>query len=729
MAKRSKKKKRNVPETTRVVEPKTEEDLDSKPPGANGKLILLQAMLIVLAGLWVFWPALHGDWLWDDDRLITDNFQLRSWSGLGQIWFSAPVTDYWPLSWTALWIEWHLWENHPLGYHLCSLVLHLCSGFLIWRLLSRLGLRWGWLGGLLFVIHPLAVESVAWLSEIKNTLSLPLFLLSCDAWLDAEEGRKNNGYLRSILYYLTAMLAKTSTVMLPLVLLLYVWWKRGTITWRDMKRTIPYFVIALVLGLITIYFQGHRVEAGIVEKGGYFAQLLGAGMAVCFYLGKFLWPTELLPIYPGWMLDAPTLVQVLPIPLLLGLLLGLWTQRKSWGPHALFGFGFFMLNLLPVLGFIKMEYLTISPVADHFVYLPMIGLIGLVVAGMGQVEERLAPTFRPVGVGAVALVMIFLAWESHSYAGKFINPETLWTYTLQRNSQAYIAHNNLGNVLEKIGRIPEAIKQYEQALRFKPDYAEAHNNLGNALLRKGQVDEAIVHYQKALEINPDYAEVYYNLGNALLRKGHVDEAMAQYQKALEINPNFAEAHNDLGNALLRKGQADEAMIQYQKALEINPNYAEAHYDLGNALLQKGQLDEAIAQYQKALEINPNYAEAHYNLGVVLAQSGRVDEAIVQFEQVLKIKPDYADAIYNLGVAFSEKGQVDEAIPLFQRALEINPMDADSHNSLGIALFKKGKTDKAIEQFQEAIRLNPNHSDAQKNLAKTQAMARQIAPQK
>jgi tetratricopeptide (TPR) repeat protein len=573
-------------------------------------------MLIVAAGLWVFWPALRGDWLWDDNVVVTDNSQLHSWSGLGQIWFGAPITDYWPLSWTALWIEWHLWGNHPLGYHLCSLVLHLCSGFLVWRLFGRLGLRGGWLGGLLFVIHPLAVESVAWIAEIKNALSLPLFLLSCDAWLDGEEDRGKSGYLRSVLYYLAAMLAKTSTVMLPLVLLLYGWWKRGTITRRDIQRTIPYFVIALVMGLVTIHFQNHGPEADAFKMGSYFTRLLGAGMAVCFYLGKFVWPTELLPNYPLWTLNAPSFPPLVIVLLLAGLFLGLWTQRKSWGRHAIFGLGFFVLNLLPVLGFVKMAYLVISPVADHFVYLPMIGLIGLVVAAMGQAEKRLTPAFRPVGAAMMAGVMILLAWESHGYAGMFINQETLWTYTLPRNPGAWTAYNNLAVALEDKGRIPEAMERLKQALQINPNDTEAH----------------------------------YNLGIALEKTGRISEAIGQYEQALRLKPNYAEAHNNLGNALMRTGRMAEAVKQYQEALRINPDFVGAHANMGVILLQAGRISEAITQFEQALKLNPDDVGAHNNLGVALEQSGRIDEAIKQYLEVLQIKPDDAAAKSNLAKA-------------------------------------------------------------------------------
>jgi hypothetical protein len=383
MAKRSPKKK--------AVQP----SLPSR--AALSRLVLLQAGVLVAAAIWIYWPALGGAWLWDDDTLVSDNRDLRTWSGLGKIWFSSPETDYWPLTWTLFWIEWHLWGNEPLGFHLVSLALHIGSGMLVWRLFNRLGMRGGWLGGLLFVIHPLAVESVAWIAELKNTLSLPLYLLAFGAWIDAEE-QKPLGYVKSVLYYLAAMLAKTSTVMLPAVLLLYGWWKRGRISRVEIVRMIPYGLIALTLGLITVYFQNNGHDFHTIEHGGLVARLIGAGTAVCFYLGKFILPIDLLPIYPRWTLDPPSLLEVLTLPALAALLWALWSQRRGWGRHALFGFGFFLLNLLPVLGLVRMVYLSITWVADHMVYVPMIGLIGLFAAAWGELGERMPASFRVWGM-------------------------------------------------------------------------------------------------------------------------------------------------------------------------------------------------------------------------------------------------------------------------------------------------------------------------------------------
>ena len=649
MAKR--KKKRNAPETTCTVEPEMEMagGVDSRSPATNGKLILLQALLIIAAGLWVFWPALRGDWLWDDNFYITDNSQLRNLSGLWNMWFEpSRQRDYYPLEQTVLWLEWHLWHTDTLGYHIVTLVLHLCSALLVWRLLGKMGLRWAWLGGLFFAIHPVQVESAAWMAELKNTLSLPPLLLAMCCYLDYEERWRTNDYLLALGLFGVALLCKLTVVMFPVVILLYAWWKRGWIGWNDLKVSAPFFMLSLAVGLITILGgvwdrQFNHPVTGQVPAGGFAARLVLAGQEIAFYFSKSVLPIELLPVYPKWAVDPALPLHYLPWLVLGGAVWWLWTKRQGWGRHALLGLGFFLINLAPCPGFIPAPNMGYAWVMDHFLYLPIIGLIGIVVAAMGQAAERLTPTFRPVGVGVVALVMILLAWESHSYAGLYINQETLWTYTLQRNPEAWPAHINLGDALQQSGRISEAIEQFEQALRINPDYDEAHYNLGNVLNQTGRASEAMEHFEEALRINPEYAEAHYNLGNALRQTGRVAEAIEQYKEALRTNPDYADAHYNLGTALRQTGRVEEAIEQYKETLRLDPDHADAHNNLGNALLQKGLMDEAIAQYKDALQINPNYFAAHYNLGIILFQKGRVDEAIVQFQEALRLKPDFTAA--------------------------------------------------------------------------------------
>jgi len=607
MAKRSKKKK--GPLSAREILP--------VKPTPNAGQLLWQVLAMVAAALWIYWPALYGDWLWDDIGLVTTNTELRSLHGLGEIWLAAPTTDYWPLSWTLFWIEWHLWGNEPLGYHLCSLALHISSGLLIWRLFDRLGLRWGWFGGFLFVVHPLAVESVAWISEIKNTLSLPFFLLSLDAWLDAEEKRPL-GHLKSVLYYLAALLAKTSTVMLPAVLLLYCWWKRGRISRREVIRMIPYGGIALVLGLITIYFQNHGHDEQPIALGGGVARALTAGTALCFYLGKFILPLDLMPIYPSWNLARPSLLQLLTLPVLIALLFVLWVNRKGWGRHVIFGFGFFLLNLLPVLGLLKMRYMAVSWVADHLVYLPMIGLIGLVVAGLGQLQQRIPSFLYLYGAGAISMVMVLLAWESRSYASQFSNEETLWTYTLRQDPQAWMPHKNLGTAFLQAGRMTEAMEQFKQAVQINPNDAGTYMNWGAALMQADRAPEAIEQFEQVLKVDPEDADAHYNLGAALMQVERMPEAIEQLELTLKINPDSTNAHYSLGCALMHTGRMTDAIEQFEQVLKINPEDAEAHTKLGMALGLTGHESEAVEQFEQALKINPDDAAARAILDKIQA---------------------------------------------------------------------------------------------------------------
>jgi Flp pilus assembly protein TadD len=570
--------------------------------------ILLPALVLIAAALLIDAPALRGGWIWDDDLLVASNADLRTLPGLARLWFAAPATDYWPLTWTLLWLEWHLWGDAPLSYHLGTLALHIGSGLLLWRVLGRLGLRHTWLGGLLFVVHPLAVESVAWISEIKNTLSLPLFLLACDAWLDAEEG-KPTGYARSMLFYLLALLAKTSTIMLPLVLALYCWWKRGRITRVELLRLLPCAVIALIFGAITVHFQSHGDVNSGVTLNAIVPRVIGAGTAICFYLGKFLWPINLLPIYPRWDFDPPSLLQVLTLPALAALPVLLWTQRATWGRHALFGFGFFLVNLLPVIGLVRMMYSAISPVADHLVYLPMIGLVALVAALLDRIAERIPASLHPVAVGTLALALAAIAWQSRTNAARFANADTFWTYALEHNPEAWSAHNGLGSVLMDSGHLPEAIAQFDQALQLNPDSAEAHFDLGNAEFQLGHLPEAIAQYENAARLRPRDARINYNLANAERRAGRIADALAHYQQAIDLSPDAAEIHDNFATALMQSGHAADGIAQYEQALQIDPTRAGTHYNLGLALLHLGRTTEALAQFQQALQLKPDFPSA------------------------------------------------------------------------------------------------------------------------
>ena len=688
------------------------------------RFLLLQASVIVLTGCWVFSPAIHGGWLWDDQAEILQNPDLRDSSGICKIWVDPAGYDYLPLKTTVQWAQWQLWRDRSTtGYHLTSVGLHLLGALLVWRLLRKLGLRLAWLGGLLFAVHPVVVESVAWIAELKNTLSLPPLLLAMCAWLDYDERRQWPDYLRALLLFLAAMLCKRSVVMLPGILLLHAWWKRGRIAWRDVKASAAFFVVSLVLGLVTVWFQQQRsIGTGDLPVGGILSRLAGAGLAVSFYFSKCVLPVELLPVYPRWVVDPPSPLQFLPW-LVLGAVLGwLWSRRAARGRHALLGAGFFLVNLVPVLGLVKMSYQYISWVADHFVYLPLIGVIGLAVAGAGEMVDRQERSRRAYIFGTIAVVCVLLAVQSHRYAGVFRNEEALWTYTVQHNPQALVAQTNLAKVLVDAGRVPEGIAHYEAALRIDPRNPTAHANLGNVLIQSGRLAEGIAHEEAVVRLKPDYASAYSNLGNAYLQSGRLAEAIAHYEQALRLDPGNPVTHTNLGIALLQSGRVPEAIAQHEQALRLQPGFADAHLNLGNALAQAGRKTEAIPHYQEAVRIRPDDAGAHYNLAYTLALTGRVAEARGHYEEALRIKPDFAEAHNNLGSLLSGIDRLPEAIEHFAQACRIRPEYAEAQANWGNALFRAGRVAEAIEHYEAALRINPGLTEVRQNLESARRQA-------
>jgi len=703
-----------------------------KPPSKSTLLQVAQGLLIVIAGLWIYAPALWGEQLWDDGWYFS-NPLLHDVSGLWKIWFlPGSWVEYYPLEATVQWIQWHLWGADTLGYHLTNVLLHLASGFLVWRLLAKFGLRLAWLGGLLFVIYPVQVESVAWMVELKNTLSLPLFLLAMGCWIDFEESRRARDYALALGLFLAAMLCKITMMMFPVVILLYAWWKRGRIAWSDLKVSAPFFMISLLLGALTMwagtkYLQDQHQPPDLILLGGLFSRLALAGLSLSFYFFKCLWPVDLLPIYPQWKIDPPSLWQFWPWPIFGGMAWWFWTKRESLGRHLLLGLGYFVLNLAPFVGFMPISYMKFSWVMDHFLYLPLIGWIGLVVAGLGQIEEKMPQAFRPMGTGFVILVVGMLTYVSHVDAEHYLSQEALWSYTVSLNPEASVARNNLGNTMVQKGRAEEAVEQYEAAVSSNPNYAEAHCNLGVALALLGRKSEAVEQYETALRLKPDYAEAQDNLGLALADLGRAGEATVHFEQALQLKPDYAQAHFNLGNILRQTGRVSEAMEQFAQALKCDPNYAEAHNNLGNALLQTGQVGEATSQYEEALRSNPDYADAHFNLGKTLQQAGRNTDAMEQFAQALQLNPNLVAAHVELGNALFRTGQFAVAKQQYEQALRMDPSQAEPHNNLGVVLIQTGDRVGARQQFEEALRLDPKYVEARNNLANLQKLPKTVVP--
>ncbi len=579
---------------------------------------LTLAKLLVGLTVIAYLPALHDGFVFDDGPLIIMNRLVRAHDGLYRFWFTTEASDYYPLTGTLWWLQWRAFGYQAIGYHAVNILLHAANAILVWLILLRLKVPGAWLAGAIFAVHPVNVATVAWMSEQKSTLSMLFSAVAILLYLRFYEDGRWRWYGFSLTAFLLALLSKTAVVMLPLVLLGCVWWMRGRLRSKDWLCSVPFFVLSLALGLVTVWFQHHRALQGhLVRSDGFPARLAAAGWVPWFYLYKALLPINLTLMYPKWSIDASRWVSYVPGALLIVCFLVFWRERRTWGRPLLFGLGYFLVMLFPVMGILDQGFYTFSLVADHWQYYSIIGVIALAVAAGESVFRRIGDQHRwwemAVAIGMLALLGAATWQRSRVYA----TDETLWEDTVARNPQEWHAYINLGAALKQSGKLEAAVGCLEQALRLNPDSAEAHNDLGDALRQQGKLPEAIRHFEQALRIRPLYAESQGNLGNALAQLGRDQEAIRHFEQALQINPDFAEVHNNLGNALMKQGQVPEAVEHYQQALRINPDFAEAHLNLAIALEKTGRAPEAIEQYKQALRLKPDLAEARYALARLL----------------------------------------------------------------------------------------------------------------
>jgi tetratricopeptide (TPR) repeat protein len=651
---------------------------DTKPARAANNLPDLAIVLVILTFI-TYAPALRCGFIWDDDDHFTQNPAMTSVRGLTQIWSSLAVSRYYPLTLTTFWVERHLWGLHPLPYHAVNIGLQAVNAVLLWTLLRRLRVAGAWFAAALWAVHPVCVESVAWATELKNTQSGFFFFLSVLCFLRFESDNKRGLYRLAFAFGIAAMLSKPSTVVLPLVLLLCAWWERGRWERRDFLRVSPFFGLALGMSAMTVVEQ-HRWVQRAGATGWQLApaeRLIIAGKTVWFYAAHVLWPVKLMFVYPRWDVAANSVSSWLPFAGIVTVAAFLWTcRRQSRARAALFGTGFFVVALLPVMGFFNVYFFRYSFVADHFQYLASIGIITLAVAAVARLVRGRSQQVV-LGVG-VAVILVALSWQ---HCAAFQNERTLWHDTLAKNPGCWMAHDNLAKTLILQGNLAEAREHCEEALRINPDDADGHNDLGIALQGLGNLPEAVRHFERALEIDPNYAQARNNLGLALVQWGKVPEAIQQYERALEILPDFAEAHYDLGNALLQQGKTPEAIRQYEQAVRIWPEYANAHFNLGLALWRVNQPLAAISHYQEALRINPGLKEAHVNLGIALLQYGNTRDALPHFVEALRLQPSDPSAHYNLGKALAQARMASEAMEQFQQALTLKPDFIAASNAL------------------------------------------------
>lgn len=647
----------------------------------------LVGVLVLVVTLVTYQPALDGELLWDDHAHVTAP-ALRSLGGLWRIWADSRATqEYSPLVHSAFWIQYQLWGLTTVGYHLVNVVLHAASAVLLWQILTRLAVPGALLAAMIWALHPVNVETVARITELRNTLSGFLYFSALLTYLcfdppgpagearpaeGAEDERDWRLYALAFALFVAALLSKTVTASLPAALLLIFWWKEGRLEWRRRWLPLmPFATIGLALGLTTAWVERYVLGAeaftlGWLERG------LVAGRALWFYLGKLVWPADLIFIYPRWAVDSPTWRDYAFPAAAVAAGAALWALRGRVGRGPLVAALFFGGTLLPTLGFFNVYTFNYSFVADHFQYLASVGPIALGAALIAAGLARPGLWGHLPGVGACAALLLVLAGLSWHQAHLYMDLETLYRDIVARNPDGSLVYLNLGVVYQRQGRYDEAIRLYRDLIAMRPDYTRAYAHLGAVYASLGRHAEAAIFYEKALAIEPQFAEVRHYLGRSREAEGRLDDAIAEYQAAVAARPDLAPAALSLGRAYVIAGRPAEAIRPLKVAIGSEPRLAEAHYVLGMAYGTLGHRSEAIDAYKAAVALIPDYADAHNNLGIEYRKQGQLAEAIAAYRTAIASRTGFAAAYNNLGAAYAAQTNYPEAIDAWQKAVRHEP---------------------------------------------------------
>lgn len=591
---------------------------EARTPITWRKVVVIFALMI-----FAYSSAINGGFIWDDDSYVTNNFALCTSQGFSDIWLKIGTTpQYYPLVFTIFWTAYHLWGLNPLGYHLVNVVLHFVSALLVWLVLLHLQIPGAFWAASIFALHPVHVESVAWITELKNVLSGVFYLLSFlfyFKFLESEERHKKSGihlwwrYGVSLFFFLCALLSKTVTATLPAAILLVLWWKKGRFPWREMGRLFLFFILAVWFGKLTVGIEKSGVGAmGEEWDFSFVERILIAGSVIWFYFAKLIWPHPLIFTYPRWDINAGVWWQYFFPIAVVGVLFGLWRLRKAVGRGPLTAALFFIGTLFPALGFFNVYPMRFSYVADHFQYLASLGIITLFSAAVHHGLKKKGWLFpRPQEyaiLGVILFTFSVLIWrQGWAYQNVF----TIFTDVINKNPTSWMAYNNRGVEFLNRNLLDQAFVDFHKAIEIKPDYTEAYHNLGLVYAAKKDYEQALANFNWALRSNPRFFMGYANRGLAYTEMGKRDLAILDYNRALKINPMFELGYIRRGTFYAREKKYDLALADFNRAVKINPYYVDAYVNRGQIYLQQKAWDLALREYNKALAVWPQSPDAHF----------------------------------------------------------------------------------------------------------------------
>lgn len=653
-------------------------------------------VFIAVAVFIAYSPALRGTYVWDDEQWTTLLAPvLKDFGGLWQMWKDPTVLQqYFPVTGTTFWLDHHLWNDSTTAAHIENVWFHIVSALLFWRLLQKLKVPGAYLATTIFALHPIMVESVAWIAERKNVLSMALFLgamlaygRSVRFWEEVKEAPPRWGsYTLALILFALALLAKISVFAMPALLLLIVWWKTGRLRWRDVLPTLPFFVLTIGFGLFISYWEKHHVGAQGEDFSMTFTErMLVAGRAFWFYVGKLIWPVGFCPVFPRWQLDVHSVAQWLWPATALVALASVVALRNRIGRGPVVAVIFYVGALFPLLGFLSAYGMIYSFVSYRWVYVPSLGLITLACAVLSSIKIRGGQAW--ISTSEIVILGLLLGRFTWNDAHLYRNSEAHWQATLAGNPDCWVAYYDFANDRFNEERIDESIVLYKRAVELRPQYAQAHNNFANALMKVGKLEEAMEHFNKTLEIEPGLATTHYNLANCFFLLNRLDEAAEHFRKAIALRPALADAHNNLALILFRQGRLNEALPEYRKVIEIKPDNADAHCNLAETLVQVNAVHEALDEYDTALRLNPDQGTALARLAWIRATardtSLRDGEKALRFARHAEELAAGKDAsvLRILAAALAENKQFDEAAATARRALDLPKLDPTLREAL------------------------------------------------
>jgi tetratricopeptide (TPR) repeat protein len=682
----------------------------------------------------VYAPVRHYPFVSFDDQLyVSENRQVAHGltpTAIAWAFTTDRAANWHPVTWLSHLCDVQMYGLNAGPHHVTNLVLHLLNTLLLFWVLRRMTRATGRsaLVAALFAVHPLHVESVAWIAERKDVLSTFFWMLTIWAYVGYQQRRTWLRYGLVAVPLALGLMAKPMLVTAPFALLLLDVWPLGRAwpgtggprpslpdvvrQWVPLFREkVPLFALAVASSAVTFVVQRQGGAVGDFGTFPFAGRVANALVSYVAYIGKMIWPMRLLVFYP-----YPTSAPVWPAFVALVALVGvsvLAVRLAARRPYLAFGWFWYLATLLPTVGIVQVGA---QALADRYTYVPLIGLFVIVAWGVPDLVARWRVPRLALSVAAAAAILACAA-IARAQVTVWSSSEALWQHALALDADNYRAHDALGLIAAERGHTIDAMTHFSEAIRLEPGAPDPYNDLGLMLARQGRFDEAVAHYQFALQLKPRLAEAHNNLGMALASQGKLGEAIVHYTEALRIDPDVAAFHSNFGQALAARGRVGDAIAEYDEALRIKPRYFEAHGNLGLALASQGRIAEAIAHYQEALRITPASADTHANIGLALAAEGKLDEAIDHYREALRLEPGRADIHDDLGFALAAQEKIAEATPHFTEAIRLQPGLVRAHYHLGLVLAATGRLDEAAAEFSEVLRMDPGHADARRALDK------------